>query len=442
LRGLNRPDGRDGGRPSVSSHWRTILALGLLGLLLGFGWGIADQPVYRATAGVAVESDSQGSDRARLERFAQRGGSERVATKAAGLLGGDVAGADLLADVEVKPSPKGGAVIVVAKSESPDYAAAAADGYAEAIVKVEGDPLALGSTASIPSAPFENRSAPLSAGIGLLAGLLLGMAVATALTLAERRRRDQPLEPIVSSFGDGVGTEPERDPVADLADRLGAPLLGCVSGADIAIDGGESGTISVAAGRLDDLRSAVTRLGIASGNGPGSIAVMAVGDDAVGAGVATGLSLAAAEAELRVLLVEADVAEPVLHGRLGIAPEPGLCDYVEGAASPRDVLRTVRAEIEDDPAVGFACVPAGRAGPASSIRGHRFTSLVGQLSRVYELVVYTSPPVLAGEEAEGLAELVDAVLLVVGATAEDDDLERAGAALSATAVAGVFACEP
>ena len=85
--------------------WRIVLALALIGTALGFGWGIADQPRYRATATVAVESDSQGSDQARLERFAQRGGSDEVATKAASLLGDDVPGADLLADVTVRPSP-------------------------------------------------------------------------------------------------------------------------------------------------------------------------------------------------------------------------------------------------------------------------------------------------------------------------------------------------
>jgi hypothetical protein len=167
--------------------WRTILSFGLLGLILGFGWGIADQPLYRATAGIAVESDSQGADRAGLERLAQRGESEQVASKAAGLLGGDVAGADLLADVAVTPAPEGGAVVVTATSESPDYAAAAADGYAEALVKVEGDPVALGASASIPSQPYENRSAPLSAAIGLLVGLALGVVVAVAVVFSGRR---------------------------------------------------------------------------------------------------------------------------------------------------------------------------------------------------------------------------------------------------------------
>ena len=173
--------------------WRTILALGLLGLILGFGWGVADQPVYRATAGVAVESDSQGADGSRLERFAQRGESERVAAVAAGLLGGDVAGADLLSDVTVEPAPGGGAVIVAATSESPDYAAAAADGYAEALVDVEGDPLALGASASIPSEPYENRSALLSAALGLLAGLVLGLIVAVLMALSAPLRRGLPV---------------------------------------------------------------------------------------------------------------------------------------------------------------------------------------------------------------------------------------------------------
>ena len=87
---------------------RIVAVLALLGALLGFGWGIADQPSWRATATVVVASDSSGSDRARLERFAQRAQSEEVATRAAGLLGNDVPGADLLANVNDRPAPRGG----------------------------------------------------------------------------------------------------------------------------------------------------------------------------------------------------------------------------------------------------------------------------------------------------------------------------------------------
>jgi len=394
--------------------WRTILALGLLGLILGFGWGIADQPIYTATAGVAVESDSHGADTARLERFAQRGESAKVATKAAGLLGDDVAGADLLSDISVRPAPGGGAVIVRATSESPDYAAAAADGYAQALVDVEGDPLALGESASIPSSPSENRSAPRSAAIGLLAGLLFGLVV--AIVIARTRRPAQ-----------GAETTGRTDP-GETAEEAG--------------DGG-AGPGAPMLGSLGDLPAVASRLGlgVGSASAPESIAIAAVGDGSAGPDAAVGLAEEAAERGLRVLLVEADLAAPILASRLGVAPEPGLTDYLEGAASPREVLRTVRSE-PGSGAAGFACVPAGAPGGDASIRGHRFVSLVGRLSRVYDLVIYSSPPVLAGEDAEALAGLVDAVIFAVAAGAGDDELEAAAEALRPARIAGLIACHP
>ena len=56
-----------------------------------------------------------------------------------------------------------------------------------AIVDVEGSPLALGSVASIPADPDEDRSAALWAGIGGLAGFLIGL-IAAALPARSRRR--------------------------------------------------------------------------------------------------------------------------------------------------------------------------------------------------------------------------------------------------------------
>jgi uncharacterized protein involved in exopolysaccharide biosynthesis len=185
---LSRFDEADGEHRSLLSHWRLIFALGLLGLVLGGAWGVADEPVYRATAGVAVESDSQGADEARLERFAQRGESDEVATQAAGLLGDDVPGADLLSETSVQPAPQGGALIVSASSETPDFASAVANGVAAALVQVEGDPLALGATASIPTSPSEDRSAIRWAASGLLIGLIVGLIVAAGLSWSSRRR--------------------------------------------------------------------------------------------------------------------------------------------------------------------------------------------------------------------------------------------------------------
>jgi hypothetical protein len=122
-------------------------------------WGIADQA---SLAGRPRRSRSRATRRApieaRLERFAQRGESDEVATTAAGLIGDDVPGADLLSDVTVRPSPRGGSLTITATADAPDVAAAAADGFQRALVEVEGDPLALGKAASIPAEPYEDRS--------------------------------------------------------------------------------------------------------------------------------------------------------------------------------------------------------------------------------------------------------------------------------------------
>ena len=443
-----------GGEPrSALSHWRLIVALGLLGLVLGFLWGIADTPTWSATAGVAVESDSQGASQSRLERFAQRGESQEVATKAAGLLGSDVSGADLLSDVVVEPAREGGAVLVTATSESPDYAAAAADGYAEALVEVEGDPLALGSAASIPTVPTENRPASGAAAGGLLAGLLAGLLIAAIMAAARRRRRAPevadatpwPERETVSAPVARPVEEPEDepDPLAGFATRLGSPMLGSVSRSDAEFAGAESGIVEIEGGRLDDLRAVVVGLDLDAEDALASIAVAAIGEDDAGPAIPTGIALAAADAGHRVLLVETDLAAPVLAAELGIDPAPGLYDYLDGSAAPRAVLRTLRAEIDDaDAPVGIACVPAGSGGDEASLGGEAFETLVGRLSRVYGLVVYASPPIPGNPGAEPLLGLVDGVVLVVGGDVPEEDLAAAEERLEGVRVVGVVVCEP
>ncbi len=426
---------------SVISRWRLIFTLALVGLVLGFGWGIADRPLYRATATVAVESDSQGADEARLERFAQRGQSAEVATEAAGLLGGDVAGADLLSTVVVRPAPQGGALIVSATAESPDFAAAAADGFAEALVEVEGDPLALGAAAEIPSSAAENRPAVLCAVVGLLIGALLALIIALFLSISGPRGRR------TGRAGDGSGgwsseEAAPRDPLAEFAAGLGAPLLGPLAASQGGIGVDTSGAVVLGASEVERARSLAHGIGIDRDSGPRSIAVIGVGDDADASSVGAGLATAAS-AGGRVLLVEADLGEPDLARKLGIEPLPGLRDYLDDGASPREVLRTVRVALGDgelNGATTFACVPAGRAGLGASIAGLRFERLVGRLSRAYDLVVYLAPPV-GVESTQAISELVDGVVVVVDADTPPHALDRARELLGAGGALGVVAVD-
>lgn len=398
--------------PGGGAGWRTVLVLTLIGTAVGFAWGIADRPVYRATATVAVESDSQGADRARLERFAQRGESAAVARRAAAILGRDVPGADLLADVSVEPGPAGGFLVVAAEADAPDVAVAAADGFARALVAVEGDPLALGAAPTVPAGPAEDRPAGLWAAIGALAGLLAGL-LAVAAT---RRRRGAPAAPGAAS----------RQPTpADRVVDFGSGLLA---------DAG-SGALAVAPPALADAGMLADRLGLRSGTGPRSLAVVPVGASAPAVELAATLAIAAAGAGRRALVVESDLDEPVLADRLGVEPEPGLAEYLAGDAAPRDVLRAIAAV----PA-GFACVPAG-SGVAAGLPGPRFADLAARLARAYDFVAHVTPPV-DGRDDGAVAALFDDVVVVAGPADGAAELDRAVERLGGDPVRALVRARP
>lgn len=378
-------------------RWRAVVATGIAGLILGLGWGIADTPRYAATATVLTGADATGSDPAGLERFAQLGMSRRVAQVAAALLGDDVPGADLLSDVSVSADPGAAMLLVTARADQPDFAAAAADGYAAALVRVAGSqaggegsrPLELGAAAALPSAPSENRSGALWAALGLLGGLLVGAAGALALR--------------------------QRSPSADeshLAPALGAPLLGHVVEPEEALSSLGPGHLRLQPGQIAPFRVMVDALGLDESGGPRTLAVLSTGGEGSAGPVAAALAAASAEVGLRVLLVEADLAAPAIAARFDVARSPGLGDYLAGDAGPRDVLRSIRIEAGAGDPFGLACVPAGRRSDEIDLGGARFAGLVGRLPRVYDLVVFAAPPLLADDDATAVALLVEGVIVV------------------------------
>ncbi len=340
-------------------------------------------------------------------------------------------GADLLADVTVRPARRGGFLVVAATADAPDVAAAAADGFAQALVRVEGDPLALGAAATIPGEPFEDRPAGLWAGIGFLVGLLAGLLVIAVRRLARRPAGSRPAPPAIA--GEPGPGAVESDPTAAFAARVGAGLaeLAADPGGAIVCDG--AGSVAISRPAVADVGILADRLGIRAGTGPGSLVVTAVGTgDAEGLGAA--LALAGAGAGRRVLLVAADLAGSSLAARLDVAAAPGLGEYLEGRASPREVLRTVGTGAASG---SFACLPAGAGTIAAGVTGRRFAVLVDRLARVYDLVVYVAPPILGSEETDTLVELVDEAVVLVDPDPDPAELDQAAGLLEGIAVRAV-----
>jgi Mrp family chromosome partitioning ATPase len=121
--------------------------------------------------------------------------------------------------------------------------------------------------------------------------------------------------------------------------------------------------------------------------------------------------------ELRVVLVDGDVARPGLTPSLGLDGRPGLIDALED--STRDVSTiTYQTDVE-----GLFFVPAGNYNPHAPefFAGSYMPQLMESLSRRVGrgVVIFDSPPLLATNEAQVATRFAGQVVVVVRASETD-----------------------
>jgi len=136
---------------------------------------------------------------------------------------------------------------------------------------------------------------------------------------------------------------------------------------------------------------------------------------------AIALASAASTASRRTILVDCCLARPRVAAQIGLAPAPGLHEYLRWEAEPRDVLQPV--VLAGPAAVGEAqlvCFCAGRpAAKAETLLGlQSFGHMVANLRGAYELVLLLAPPVRS-EPAACLAVAAQADAAVAGVTAAE-----------------------
>jgi Mrp family chromosome partitioning ATPase len=121
------------------------------------------------------------------------------------------------------------------------------------------------------------------------------------------------------------------------------------------------------------------------------------------AAVASLAEALAAEVPGEVLVVDANLCEPALAARLGVASGQGLVDVLDGTAGWQVVVRRTRVE-------GLALLPGWPAGTHQSVRIATFAPLLEELRGRYRFVLLNAASVGCGDTA-AIARYCDGVYL-------------------------------
>jgi capsular exopolysaccharide synthesis family protein len=125
---------------------------------------------------------------------------------------------------------------------------------------------------------------------------------------------------------------------------------------------------------------------------------------------AANLAIAMAEAGHRILLVDADLREPVQHRIFALTNDAGVSSVVAGRGS-------LDRAIQGSGVRGLDVLPCGPVpfNPSETINNQAFADLLSALGQRYDYVIVDSPPVMSVTDARILAAMCDLAILVVRA---------------------------
>jgi succinoglycan biosynthesis transport protein ExoP len=271
--------------------------------------------------------------------------------------------------------------------------------------------------ASVPGKPVSPRPV-LNTILGLIIGLTLGILAAFVRDTLDRRLRRS----------------------AEIQEHLGLPLLGHLSESALGSIPGSNGGKRLSDPDLESVRILRVNLDFVFNPRPRSVAVTSGLPEEGKSTVAIALATVSATGGRRTLLVECDLRRPSIAQRLGIVPEPGLTQYLDGVAGLGEIMQ----EVSLGPALGFdgvgtvappssaaqnslVCVTAGRPTdhPADILGSPRFRDFLDEVGNRFEFIVLDTAPLLSVVDTRELLPHVDGVLLCVRAARTTDDEAKA-----------------
>jgi succinoglycan biosynthesis transport protein ExoP len=306
-----------------------------------------------------------------------------------------------LADSVDASVPLGTVIIVISATDSdPRKAARIANAVGTELAKVagglspsqeDGSEAVRATTLAVAQVPTKPSSPniPRNLGVGLVIGLLLGIATAALRQLLDTKVRseqdvraltDRPILGVVA-FDQAV----PRHPVILRDEPLAAP--------------------SEAVRRL---RTNLQFIDVA--DRPKSIVISSSIPAEGKSTIALNLAVSLADTGARIILVDADLRRPSIAEYVGIEGNVGLTTVLIGRAHVEDVVQPLGTTSLD-------LLPAGQIPPNPSelLGSSAMAGLLDRLTASYDMVLLDSPPLLPVTDAAVLAKMAGGALVVVGA---------------------------
>ncbi|MEJ2048686.1 MAG: polysaccharide biosynthesis tyrosine autokinase, partial [Calditrichota bacterium] len=123
---------------------------------------------------------------------------------------------------------------------------------------------------------------------------------------------------------------------------------------------------------------------------------------------AANLAITIAKAGKRVLLMDSDLRNPLLHRMFQISQKPGIAELLIHKSSLDVVIRPSEFE-------GLDIIPSGTLPPNSSelLSSPRLQEVLREIKQRYDRIIFDSPPVLAVADTMVLAALLGNTVLVI-----------------------------
>ncbi|MDN5977822.1 polysaccharide biosynthesis tyrosine autokinase [Acidipropionibacterium jensenii] len=387
----------------------TILVCTLLGAVAAAGLLLVTPTTYSAQATayvrVAMPQTSDGSNDSgsyaaaaqlasqKVKAFVSVFTSQSVAESVIKELKLDTTPAELADRVSASNAANSLTIVVTATGDSPGQARKIADAVvtqsAAQVKSLEGANSPVQVVMMAPASLSEITTTPSPAkylGIGILAGLLIGYAIAFARQHFDTRLRT----------------------VDDITDRFRDPVL--------AVLPQSKGIARTDADSNEDFQSAESlrklRTNLRYANVDHQAKVILVTSPLQGDGkssVAASLAKVMAIAGDDVILVDTDLRRPSFAGTFALHGPLGLLQVLVGSTKPENALRRTKID-------GLSILPAFDTPPNPSelLSSARMAELVQQLSQDH-VVILDAPPVLPVTDAVVLSHLADSIVVVVSA---------------------------